>query len=234
MKSASADTRAVRTAKGSGKRREQQKHELRRLILQQAGEEFVEHGYDNFSLRRVAERIGYTPTTIYLYFRNKDELLLETVQEGFNTFDQKIRDVASSHKQPLERIEALGRAYIDFGLQQPSLYRLMFMQRSDFYFMPRFVEGYQGEALNAGNDDAAVLEGDRPRTVAMQMLVDAVTDAMDQNLLRPGNPIITADVLWSGVHGLVSLAISPLMSPEHAQKVTDLLLATLIAGNSPH
>jgi len=63
--------------------------------------------------------------------------------------------------------------------------------------------------------------------------VDASAAAMDHGLLQHGNPIITADVMRSGVHGLVSLSIRPLMSPEHAQKVTDLLLDTLIKGSCP-
>ena len=133
-------TRVRRTQEASRLRREQERRELRERILAAAGEEFLEKGYDSFSLRRVAERIGYTPTTIYLYFRNKDELLRETVQDGFAAFDQRVEETAAAHADPVARIAALGQAYIEFGLQNPALYRLMFMQRSDFYFMPRFVD----------------------------------------------------------------------------------------------
>ena len=66
---------------GSRDRREGEKHELRQRLLSAAGQEFLEHGYENFSLRRVAEVIGYSATTIYLYFENKDDLLLATVQD---------------------------------------------------------------------------------------------------------------------------------------------------------
>src|SRR5690606_10552707 len=70
-----------RTKSASAKRRERERALLRKNILQAASQEFLEHGYEDFSLRRVAERIGYTPTTIYLYFRNKDDLLHSTVLE---------------------------------------------------------------------------------------------------------------------------------------------------------
>jgi hypothetical protein len=60
--------------------------------------------------------------------------------------------------------------------------------------------------------------------------VNAVADAMDAGLLQPGEPILIADAMWAGVHGLVSLAISPLMSREHCEKVVDPLLHALIEG----
>jgi AcrR family transcriptional regulator len=228
-------TRVGRISRGSSERREQQKLELRGLILKAAGEEFLEHGYENFSLRRVAERIGYTPTTIYLHFESKDDLLLETVQVGFRDFDHHIAEIANGEVDPLKRIEALGRAYICFGQENPALYRLMFMQRSDFYFMPRFVEpdaeiDEQVEILLSNPRQLPIGSEDRPRTVAMTALATAVQEAMENGVVQPGNPIITADVLWAGAHGLVSLSISPLMSPEHSQQVIDLLLKTLIDG----
>jgi AcrR family transcriptional regulator len=239
MKSEVSTTRTIRTRTASQQRREAERQGLRQLILQAAGEEFLEHGYDNFSLRRVAERIGYTPTTIYLHFHNKDDLLLATVQEGFQEFDNQMKSVAAAHRDPLARIEALGRAYIDFGLRNPALYRLMFMQRSDFYFMPRFVEAeFAGGPLETASDQqhggVDVMESERPRTVAMTLLVEAVEEAMAAGVAQAGNAIVAADVLWAGAHGLVSLAISPLMSPDHAQHVVDAMLSTLINGIKAH
>lgn len=220
MRKSSTVSRTGRIRTRSTERRERQKRELRQTILDAASELFHECGYENFSLRQVAERIGYSATTIYIYFQNKDDLLRTAVQEGFTAFDRRIENVANSVPDPLRRIEALGREYIAFGMEHPSLYRLMFMQRSDFYFMPGYLE------------DGAV-SGGRPRTQSMTTLMQAVQDAMAAGVVRPGDPLITADVLWAGAHGLVSLAISPLMSPDHAQKVIDLLLATLIEGICP-
>jgi len=246
MRKSNSPTRLIRTQDASRQRREQERLELRELILKAAGQEFLEKGYDSFSLRRVAERIGYTPTTIYLHFRNKDDLLLATVQEGFEAFDHHMKQTAEAHADPLKRIEALGRAYIEFGLQNPALYRLMFMQRSDFYFMPRFVEenfdetddapkaepktGKTTSKKKASSAQKSGAVAERPRTVAMALLVTAVEEAIKSGVVKSKEPVIAADVLWAGAHGLVSLAISPLMSPEHAHKVIDSLLATLISG----
>jgi len=232
MKRKAAATRDRRISRASTQRREQQRLDLRARILSAAGDEFLEHGYESFSLRRVAERVGYTPTTIYLYFHSKDDLLLATVQDGFNSFDRRMQTVAAKYAEPLQRIAALGEAYIEFGMAHPALYRLMFMQRSEFYFLPRLGEGTPVTATESAAP--VVAQHDRPRTVAMTLLVAAVTEGLQAGVLQPGNPQIIADVLWSGAHGLVSLSISPLMSKEHAAPVTDLLLKTLIDGIKRH
>ena len=205
-------------------RRERQKEELRAAILRAASELFYEKGYENFSLRQVAERIGYTPTTLYLYFHDKDDLLFAAVQNGFSAFDQRMRQVAIDVEEPMARLEALGRAYIAWGIENPALYQLMFMQRADFALLPRL-----------DDDESVLLQGkpaddEEARSVARQMLVSAVADAMKVGALKPSSPLIVADVLWSGVHGLVALALSPLMSNEHAQAVIEPLLRTLIDG----
>ena len=75
MKKSIANTQAERLRQAIRHRRDQEKQELRQTILNAAGELFLEQGYERFSLRKVAERIGYSPTTIYLYFRDKDDLL---------------------------------------------------------------------------------------------------------------------------------------------------------------
>jgi AcrR family transcriptional regulator len=221
--------RTIRTRQASRSRRESQKQELREIILAEASREFLEHGYENFSLRRVAERIGYTPTTIYLYFRNKDELLLETVQDGFTQFDEAIAAAAKGPRTPLKRIEALGRAYIQFGLDHPSLYRLMFMQRSDFYFMPRLV----GRGSLAEKIAPTQNEMPQHRAVAQELLISAVEDAIAQKLIPRQDAVQTADTLWAGVHGVVALSTSPLMTREQAEAVGDQLLQLLIRGLKP-
>lgn len=217
-------TRAGRTRALSRERREQQKVELRAAILAAAQTEFDGHGYENFSLRRVAERIGYSPTTIYLYFRNKDELLLETVKSGFAAFDLAIQNAAQTSDQPLRQLEALGRAYLEFGIDNPTLYRLMFMQPSDFHLFPRLLgSGTPAQELEGEIENAQ-------RVIAQELLVDAVTRGIESGELRAGDARMLADALWASVHGLVSLSASPLMEPQHARRVAAPLLQTVIEG----
>jgi AcrR family transcriptional regulator len=192
MKKSTVKTQAERLRQAIRHRQDQEKQELRQAILTAAGELFLEQGYERFSLRKVAERIGYSPTTIYLYFRDKDDLLFTVVDEGFEQFGQQLAAAAASTEDPWERLIALGRAYVSFGLQNPVYYQLMFMQRTDFL-----------TRRQAGKD--------QPRIASFRVLQQTVQQAIDAGVLRPGDAESYSDVLWALVHGMVSLAITMTM-----------------------
>jgi AcrR family transcriptional regulator len=189
----------IRTA--SRHRREQEKEELRQTILRAAGALFLEQGYDRFSMRRLAEEIGYSVATLYLYFRDKDDLLFTVVDEGFIRFGKQLAQAAASSDDPWERLSALGEAYVTFGLRNPVYYQLMFMWRTDFLTQAR-----PGEQL--------------PRMEAFGVLQDAVQYAMDAGVMQPGDAETYSDALWAMMHGIVSLAIS--MSVFDAERVQRL------------
>src|SRR5438874_6636209 len=126
MKKRTTVTQAERLRQAIRHRQDQEKQELRQAILTTAAELFLEQGYERFSLRKVAERIGYSPTTIYLYFRDKDDLLFTVVDEGFKLFGQQLASAATTTQDPWERLIALGRTYVTFGLEHPMYYQLMF------------------------------------------------------------------------------------------------------------
>src|SRR5260370_6740631 len=125
-------TRGARIQKASRHRREQQKEELRQAILEAASALFVEQGYHGFSMRQLAERIGYSAATLYLYFRDKDDLLFTVVDEGYTRFARQLAEAAVSSNEPWERLNRLSQAYITFGLRNPVYYQLMFMWPVDF------------------------------------------------------------------------------------------------------
>jgi AcrR family transcriptional regulator len=117
-------TRATRLKEASKKRRDQQKADLRQGILEAAAKLFEEKGYEGFSLRQVAEEIGYTPTTIYLYFKDKDDLLLHVAYDGFRQFGEILETAYRTKETPLERLNAIGWAYFEFAMSHPIHYRL--------------------------------------------------------------------------------------------------------------
>src|SRR5262245_4628637 len=104
---ATKNTQTRRLRPASRDRREQQKDDLRRIILDAACEMFVEQGYEGFSMRRVAARIGYSATTIYRYYEDKDDLLFAVVNEGFSEFARQLKEAAEGVSNPLKRLEAL-------------------------------------------------------------------------------------------------------------------------------
>ena len=210
--SKTTSTQAQRIKKASAERRERQKLETRRAILDAAVELFTKHGYENFSLRQVAEAIGYSPTTIYLYFENKDDLLFHTAMEGFLTFGQMLQDAYDSSDDPLERLRVEGKAYVRFALEHPVSYRLMFMQRGEF------LERETPAGYESVIDSFGILE----RTIQ---------ECLDAGYLKAGDRRSYAAVLWTSVHGVASLAIATNnFTREEAYAIAELSNNWLIEG----
>jgi AcrR family transcriptional regulator len=206
------DTRTKRIRNGSKQRREQQKQEVRQAILDAAAALFLEQGYQRFSLREVAERIGYSATTIYLYFEGKDDLLFTVADEGFVRFGTALHAAAAGVADPLDRLLAIGRAYVHFGFANPNYYQLMFMDRTDFLL------GYR--------------EGERkPRLGSLDVVAQTVREAVEGGIIMPGDAFTYADALWAAVHGIVALHIAmPVIDKPRAEAAAEAVLAAMIAG----
>jgi AcrR family transcriptional regulator len=205
-------TQSDRLRQASRRRRDSEKQELREAILAAAGELILEKGYEAFSLRQVAERIGYSATTIYLYFENKDALVAAVIAEGFSRFLRALEAVDTD--DPLARTADLGRAYVQFARANPVYYRLMFMHRPDLV------------ALAQRGDDAGTF------TASFDVLERAVQRAMDAGAIRAGDARGYSFVLWALVHGVASLALTEMVSFDDAalSAVTDLALSVANQG----
>jgi AcrR family transcriptional regulator len=206
-------TQAHRVRQASRDRREQQKEGLRRVILGAAGEIFLEQGYEGFSMRRVAERIGYSATTIYRYYEDKDDLLFAVINEGFSEFARQLTEAAEGVSNPLKRLEALGHAYIRFGLDNPVYYQMMFMQRADLLFERQ-------------------REQTRPMIESFDALQMAVRAAMDAGAMKRGDVETYSRVIWSLVHGVTSLALAnpKRFTPEVTEKNSRLAMRMMLNG----
>ena len=110
------------------KRKERQKEELRGKILEAAKALFIERGFEDTSIRTIAEKIEYSPTTIYLYFKDKDDIFYALHQEGFLLLNQYLRALQNV-PDPFERLKAICKAYI-ICPQNREFYDLMFISRS--------------------------------------------------------------------------------------------------------
>src|ERR1035438_7522494 len=108
-------------------RREREKHALRQDILSAARELFANEGYESVSMRKIAEKIEYSPTTIYLYFRDKQEVVQEICRETFLLLTQRLNAVLLEPGDPVDRLKSGMRAYISFGLEHPDHYRVSLM-----------------------------------------------------------------------------------------------------------
>ena len=201
---------AIRAA--SLRRRESEKLGVRRAILAAAGELLLESGYAAFSMRKLAERIGYTPTTVYRYFRDKDALLMMVVGDGFTIFEEKLRQAIYGEPDPFLQLRALGRAYITFGLDHPVHYRVMFMERADFWnTMP-----------------AEICE---PMMASFEVLRAIVERAIASGETSQHEAETVSQAIWAQVHGVVALALTmPFMDTDKAQRMAEASLALVIDG----
>lgn len=140
-------------------------------------------------MRAVAERAGYTATTIYRYFEDKDDLLFSMVAEGLSAFTAALREGREAGEDPLSRIEGMGLAYVRFGLDHPALYRLLFIQRPDF--------------LGRSRGEVQTL-----RVENFTLLREAVVSAMSAGAVTADDGAAVSMSLWAVVHGVTSLAIT--------------------------
>ena len=111
---------------GITERREREKEEIRKKILDAARELFATEGYERVTMRKIADAIEYSPTTIYHHFEDKDDLVRALCLADFAELLAAMQH-APAPDDPVEAIRQLGRAYVAFALQNPNQYRFMFM-----------------------------------------------------------------------------------------------------------
>lgn len=178
---------------GVVERRERERTELREKILDAARELFISDGYEGVSMRKVAEKIEYSPTAIYIHFSDKEDLFRQLCQEDF----AKLADVFQQGGQisnPIDRLRRIGRIYAQFGQRFPNHYKLMFMTPH-----PR-LELNERENEIRGN----------PESDAYAFLKQAAEEAVRGGYVRPEltDADLISQTLWAGVHGTISLAIA--------------------------
>jgi len=169
---------------GVTERKEREKTEMRELIRAAAMKMFLEEGYAKTSIRNIADAIEYSPGTIYLYFKDKDELLYEVQADAYGQLLETFRKEATS-TDPLEKLRQVGRAYINFGLNNPELYDLMFIIRA-----PMNVD----EEVHKANGNNC-----------LNFLVGCLADCINKKLLRITDVQLATLQIWATAHGLVSL-----------------------------
>lgn len=159
---------------------------LREKILQEAVEIVQKNGVEGVTMRSLAERLGYSPATIYLYFRNKRELLQDLALEGFDRLAEAVEPSLRSADSADAILEGAKR-YIDFGLANPEIYRLMFQETS--------IQAFTHEDIVH-------------RSRVWNLFRDAHARAIESGSLREGDPDAFNMVGWSLLHGFVQLALA--------------------------
>ncbi len=171
---------------GIEERKKRDAGKMRSRILKAAMQLYVKGGYENVTMRRIAAKIEYSPGTIYLYFQNKKDIVLQLCYQGFERLlahQDKLEKIAD----PLERLSAGGRYYLAFALENPELYELMFATKEIF--------------KESGPDEESV------PLRAFRKFAENVKACLDAGVFSDGEVETTAIALWATLHGLASLLI---------------------------
>src|SRR5215203_3600787 len=160
-----------RGSMGIKERQERDREAVRRAILDAARELFVTEGFQNVSIRKIAERIEYSPAAIYGYFPSKDDIFFSLAEEGFRLLGDpaSVRDdPALKDAPPLEHVRAAFWRLYEFSREQPQYFALMFVERS----VPRISREYErfafareGKQQILEQITAAIEAGDLPASV---------------------------------------------------------------------
>ncbi|MEZ4825116.1 MAG: TetR/AcrR family transcriptional regulator [Bacteroidia bacterium] len=205
-------------------RREKEKQELRDKILRAAGKLFRKEGYEKVSVRKIANAIDYSVGTIYLYFKNKDDIFFALHEEGFNMlYERMTKALPIAH--PVERLREMGRQYMAFAYEFPETYELMFIQSAPMNIIEERL-GKPAEDVMPPEKWAAVMR-------SFGMLYDTVQECIDKGYFKTGDVNLTTFAIWSSVHGMASLQICKRLEklfPSHLNQTlisdtTDMLLS---------
>jgi AcrR family transcriptional regulator len=200
---------------GVAERRERQRAELREQILESARKILLDNGFEGLTMRRIAEAIEYSAGTIYLHFESREAIALQLVNEGFAELMGFIAPVLTIG-DPLERLRAIGDAYLRFGLERPQTYRLIFMTD------PKLSRVVSEHIIDEGDDD--------PGARCFDELVHTVGELVENGTFKRVEPEVAANCLWSALHGIVSLHITCEEMLTDPVATADVMHRTLLEG----
>ena len=183
---------------------EQEKQQLKTLIIDAARELFVSKGIEAVSMREIAKGIGYSATSIYSHFTDKQAVLRAICDTDFMALASSLTSIMQI-KDPVERLTELGKGYAQFALSHPNHYRLMFMTPHDVCDH----EKTSAEESSAEHD-------------AYMQLRSTVTAVYEANLFRKDltDVELIGQTIWAGVHGVCALQIT--MSEEKWVQWSDI------------
>ena len=150
---------------------------------------FVQEGYNGISIRRIAQKIEYSPGSLYTYFKDKDSIFYALHVEGFDMLYQKQLSTQSIN-DPRERLLAQGKAYIEFALENQEYYDIMFIMRESIELICR-------------EEDRDWTHGQR----SYDLLKRNVAECQAAGMFKGQEKESVAFLLWSVVHGIASIII---------------------------
>jgi AcrR family transcriptional regulator len=199
---------------GIKERHERDREAVRRAILDAARDLFVSEGYQNVSIRKIAERIEYSPAALYSYFPSKDDIFYALAEEGFRLLYGDPADYAALDRlPPIERVRTIFRHLYQYSVEHPEYFALMFVDRS----VPRISREYERFAF--------------AREIKQQLIAQ-IQHCIDEGVfpatVLPGSAF---RLLTMGLLGVAVMRLSDRLAPgENAENLANDILDLTIAG----
>jgi AcrR family transcriptional regulator len=176
-------------------RRVEEKERRRAEILDAAQALYLEKGWDALTVDQVARSARLSRALVYVYFRDKEELLFAIGERAMGLLRTRFREAAARHPRGLDQIEAIGRAYMSYAHEFPHY----------FDFCSRF-QAHSAAVDPGSHEGACVLAGDE----VLATVVEAITSGIRDGSIRAdvGEPTMLAVTLWAFTHGLIQVAMA--------------------------
>ena len=198
---------------GTKERQQRDRDRLRQAILTAARELFVAEGYRNVSMRKIADRIEYSPAAIYSYFASKDDIFFALAEEGFRLLAQHLLDATQRLTEPLDRVRCGLWVFYEFSKTNAEYFELMFVDRS----VPSLSQDFQ--RFEFFQETTARAEADIRACVDRGTFSGAL------------NPAAALHVLWVGMLGAATIGLAQRLAPgEDPDALAHDLLESLLAG----
>jgi AcrR family transcriptional regulator len=160
---------------------------LKLALLNAAIEQIKEVGVDKLSLRSIARQVGVSQTAPYRHFKDKNELLAEVAAQAFTEIYERSHSVIDISASPILNIQASGMAYLQYAIENPEKYRLLF-----------------GSTIQNRRSYSRMVEAGEQ---SFRILVDQVERGIETGDFIPGCSLLLANTLWTQVHGAASLIL---------------------------
>jgi len=190
--------------------------DLRAALLDAAVEVIDEIGPQGLTIREVARRAGVSHAAPYRHFNDRDDLILTAVEHGFDLLQDTMEKAkAAAEDDAISQFAASGLAYLDFALNNPAYYRVMF----------------SGDLLSP-NGNMSLRHTSRE---ALDDMVESIKECQELGLVRAGNPVTYALTILSTLHGFVSMVndnrVQHLVDSNYTlEDLRDTVLDNLFAG----
>lgn len=189
---------AVSTAVASGRKKRGEGHTRREEILLAAKELFLEEGYEATTIRRIADRVGVSAPALYLYFHDKEAMMLALCDQTFGLLIERITEIEKTVSDPLERVRRFGDAYARFGLENPDEYRLVFIGNN----IPESIRKV-GHRMPTDDPNRPGVGG----ALVFSRLVALLSQLEASGVKLNYPPDTCAELCWMGIHGVVAAMI---------------------------